>query len=125
MKTKRILLVDDEEEVLKHLSSILERAAHKVITTTKGKEAVNLAKTILPDLIILDIVLPDMEGGQVAALIGEDSAAANIPIIFLSGIVLTKEDNVSGEKVGRHYVLAKPVTAEELLEIVNKIFPVS
>lgn len=124
MKTKRILLVDDEEEVLEHLSGILERFAHKVITTTKGKEAVNLAKTTLPDLIILDIILPDMEGGQVAAIIGEDTATADIPIIFLSGIVLTKEDEISGEKLGRHYVLAKPISAEELLETMDKIFPV-
>ncbi|MFH0791497.1 MAG: response regulator [Candidatus Omnitrophota bacterium] len=123
MRTKRILLVDDEEEVIKHLSNILERAAHKVIATTKGKEAVNLAKTAFPDLIILDIVLPDMEGGEVAAVIGEDPSTANIPIIFLSGIVLTKEDAVSGEKIGRHYVLAKPVTGEELLETIGKVFP--
>jgi len=122
VENKRILLVDDEEEALVHLKKILERAKFNVITTTKGIEALNLAKLHHPDLIILDVFLPDLEGDEVAAQLAEDPACADIPIIFLSGIVMTREDKFSGEKFGRHYILAKPVTPKEILDMISKVF---
>ena len=118
---KRILVVDDEEEALGHLRNILERANYAVISTTKGAEVLNLAKLNRPDLIILDVFLPDLEGGEVAAKLAEDPACMNIPVIFLSGIVMTKTDKFSGDKFGRHYILAKPVTQKEILDMVSKV----
>ncbi len=121
LENKRILIVDDEEEALVHLKNILERANYKVTSTTKGAEVLNLAKLDPPDLIILDVLLPDLEGDEVAAQLAEEPSCADIPIIFLSGIVMTREDKFSGEKFGRHYILAKPVTAKEILEMVSKV----
>jgi len=117
---KRILIVDDEEEALELLKLILEKAGYEVIPTTKGREAVTLAKAIHPDLIILDIMLPDMEGGEVAAVISEDPGCSEIPIVFLSGVIVTKKDNIPGQKAGKHFILAKPASANEILEMVNR-----
>ncbi len=120
-QSKRILIVDDEEEALGHLRNILERANHTVISTTKGAEALNLAKLNRPDLIILDVFLPDLDGSEVAASLAEDPACMNIPVIFLSGVVMTKNDKFSGNKFGRHYIMAKPVAQKEILEMVTKV----
>ena len=117
---KKILVVDDEEEVLLHLSNILKRADYDVISTTKGKEAVELAIYQRPDLIILDIVMPDMGGSEVAALLVENPSTTNVPIIFLTGI-LTKQEETSVKKPGRNFVMAKPVTGAEVLDAVGKI----
>jgi DNA-binding response OmpR family regulator len=121
IEKKRILVVDDEEEALVHLKNILERANYAVIATTKGMEALKLAQENHPDLIILDVFLPDLEGGEVAAKLAEDPACMNIPVIFLSGVVMTKKDKFSGEKFGRHYIMAKPVAQKEMLEMVTKV----
>ena len=119
---RKILIVDDEQEVLVYLSNILKRANYEVISTPRGKEAVELAINRRPDLIILDIVMPDMGGSEVAALLVGNPTTANIPILFLTGI-LTKQEEYSVRKFDRNYVMAKPVTGGELLEMVGKIIP--
>ena len=118
---KKILVVDDEQEALTHLTNILKRANYQVISTTKGKEAVDLSLKLKPDLIILDILLPDLEGSQVASTLKENSSTSGIPIIFLTGMLSKKEEEFLGGKRGRDYVLAKPVTQEELLGLVSKV----
>jgi DNA-binding response OmpR family regulator len=117
---KKILVVEDEQETLAHLSNILKRSNYEVISTSKGSEAVGLAKGSQPDLIILDIVMPDMSGGDVAAALSEDPTTAGIPIIYLTGI-LTKEEELSIRKAGRHFIMAKPTTGKEVLEKVEQV----
>ena len=116
---KTILIVDDEEEALVHLSNILRRNDYEVVATSKGKDAVSLAKNLKPDLIILDIIMPDVDGGDVAAILSEDPATDRIPIIFLTGI-LTKDEELQGRKTGKHQVIAKPIIPDKLLEIIRK-----
>jgi len=118
---KKILVVDDEEEVLVHLTNILKRANYEVISTARGKEAVELAMNLRPELIILDIVLPDMGGSEIAGILVRNPSTANIPIIFLTGILTKQEEEAVESKTGKHYVIAKPTTAEELLKMVRKI----
>ncbi|MFH1578472.1 MAG: response regulator [Candidatus Omnitrophota bacterium] len=117
---KKILVADDEAEALASLSNILERANYKVISTSKGKEVVDLAMRLKPDLIILDIVMPDMEGSEIASILVRKDSTANIPIIFLTGIISREEEETVESRTGRHYVLAKPATPKELLEMVSK-----
>jgi CheY-like chemotaxis protein len=116
---KKILVVDDNEEELGLVVGILERANYEVISATSGKEAIELAKD-QPDLIILDIVLPDIDGGEVASKLSEDPAYADIPIIFLTGII-KKTEEYDEMKTGRRYVLAKPVTKDGLLKTINQV----
>jgi len=115
---KKILVVDDEEEVLIYLSNILKRSDYNVLTASNGKDAVDLAKKGTPDLIILDILLPDMDGGDVAASLERNPSTANIPIIFLTGII-TKKEEIDGLKSGRHLVLAKPASTDELFKTIR------
>jgi two-component system alkaline phosphatase synthesis response regulator PhoP len=117
---KKILIVDDEEATLNYLCHILERENYKVISTTKGKEVLDLALNNKPDVIILDVIIPDMDGGEVASLLSKNSATSNIPIIFLTGILKKDEESFAG-RTGKRYVLAKPITREKLLEMIKKV----
>ena len=117
---KKILLVDDELDTVTLLGNILKRADFDVILTTKGKEAIELARSSKPDLIILDVVMPDILGGEVANILHKDSSTSSIPVILLSGLNTKEDEEIIKKKTGSYKILAKPITAEELLEAVNR-----
>ena len=118
--TKKILVVDDEKDILTYLSNILKRANYRVVLADKGSEAVALATKELPDLIILDIALPgDMDGGDVASVLSEKPSTRDIPIIFLTALMRKDEEEKLG-KSGSRSMVAKPVTQEELLKAIDK-----
>jgi len=121
-KPKTILVVDDEEMMLEHLVHTLRRSGCQIISASKGKEAVRIAKAQHPDLIILDVVMPDMDGGQVASVLSESPDTANIPIIFLTGI-LTKEEGFDRTVNGKRFVIPKPVDSGELLKKISMVLP--
>ncbi len=118
--SKKILLVDDEQVVLDTLGRILKESSYEVITTHEGEKAIELARQHHPDLIILDIIMPNLSGEDIAVILTEDISTASIPIIFLSGI-LTKEEGITIKQTGQYPILAKPVTANELLESIEKV----
>ena len=122
-KPKTILVVDDEEIMLEHLVNTLKRTGCRVLSASKGLEAVKIAKAELPDLILLDVVMPDMDGGQVASELAGFSATSKIPIIFLTGI-LTKEEGFGREITGKRYVIPKPINSAELLKKICMVLSV-
>ena len=116
---KKILLVDDEKDVLEFMGSILQRNNYEIFPTTKGEEAMGLAKKVAPDAIILDVIMPDKDGTEVAMELGQDPATKDIPVIFLTGM-LSPEQEMPGRKTNsHHYAIAKPVTTEELLQVIQ------
>jgi len=124
MPDKKILVVDDEEELLGLIDKSLSAEGYDVTTVTTAEDAVNKARTLAPDLILIDIVLPDMEGPEAVRILNEDPLTGNIPAIFLSGIVTRdKEENATTEvRVGdRLYkALSKPFSTAELMIEVRK-----
>jgi CheY-like chemotaxis protein len=120
--SRKILAVDDEQEFLTYLAAILRRADYNVITALSGKEAVNLSIEHKPDLILLDIVLPDLDGGEVASILSKNPSTASIPIIFITGILRKKEESLAS-KDGKHFIIAKPVDAGILLAAIERIIP--
>jgi CheY-like chemotaxis protein len=114
---KKILIVDDEVEAMSRLKNILERAHYEVLSATNGRDGLRLTRELKPDLVILDIVMPDLDGGDVAAVLSEDPSTKDIPVLFLTGI-LTKEEQLLGKRTGKHRVIAKPIAAKELLELI-------
>lgn len=120
---KKILIVDDEPDVLVSLRNILQRANFIVFSAATGEEALEIAVNKLPDLIFLDIVLPGMEGSEVAAALLENHKTAQIPIVFLTGIINKEEESSGSVKSGRHYVLAKPASKEDILEMIRNVLP--
>src|SRR5688572_30232213 len=92
MAAERILIVDDEEEMLKLMSIELEAEGYRVWMATSGQEAIRRAGTVRPDLILLDVMLPDITGGDVVKALQEDPVTKQIPIIFLTALFSKKEE---------------------------------
>lgn len=124
MSKETILMVDDEDRILQIIQDILSTSGYEVVTATNGKEAIRKSKKCSPDLIVMDIMMPDLDGAEAAKMLKEDPATRDIPILFLSGIVekepgkTQQEINVGGEL---YSALAKPFDADELLNTVHKL----
>lgn len=123
MAAKTILVVDDEKEVLDWLEKRLSSETYVVLMALTAKEALEKARRHKLDLILMDIVLPDMEGSEVVRILAKDSLTAHIPVIFMSGIV-SKEDEHTQIEInvgGRLYrAVSKPFAFEELLKEIQK-----
>ena len=113
-----ILVADDEPINRSLIQRRLERAGYHVLTAQNGQEAVEKARERLPDLVILDIMMPVMDGLEACRLIKVDASTQDIPVIFLSARDET-EVKVSGLSLGANDYISKPFKAEELLARVD------
>jgi len=123
MAAKIILVVDDEKEVLDWLEKRLSSETYVVLMALTAKEALEKARRHKPDLILMDIVLPDMEGSEVVRILAEGSLTAHIPVIFMSGIVSKEDEHTQIELNvgGRLYrAVSKPFEFEALLKEIQE-----
>lgn len=120
MDEKRILLVDDEIELVEMVKMRLEASGYEVITAYDGQEALNKAKRVKPDLIILDIMLPKMDGYKVCGLLKADIRYSKIPIIMFSAKA-QEEDMKLGEEVGAQSYVTKPFEPQVLLSKITEL----
>ena len=111
----KILLVDDEKEFVDMIKMRLEAKNYAVITAYDGIEALNKTRELRPDLIILDIMLPNLDGYQVCRMIKFDKTFGEIPIILLTALDQEK-DRKLGEQVRADAYITKPFEPEELVE---------
>ncbi|WP_426132607.1 EAL domain-containing response regulator [Pseudomonas sp. PWP3-1b2] len=108
-----LLIVDDEPQVRKLLETLLQHEGYLTLTASSGEEALQLVAQQPPDLILLDIMMPGMDGYEVASQLKSDEATANIPIIMLSALSESSA-RVSGLETGAEEFLSKPVERVEL-----------
>ncbi len=121
MEKKRILVVDDEAVITRTLKLYLEgTGSYEVRTENEGSHALQAAREFNPDLIRLDLVMPDPDGATLASELGGDSELQNIPIIFLTALVSEKEVGAQGKEIGGHPFLAKPVNPERVVECIEQ-----
>ncbi len=113
MATWRILVVDDEPYVLLALHEVLAALPASIQEAQDGEEALRLARDEHPDLILLDVKMPDMDGFQVIEKLKQDPATAGIPVVFLSALGGSKE-KLRGLELGAEDYLVKPIDGEEL-----------
>ncbi len=121
---KTILVVDDEKEVLDWLEKKLSSENYVILRASMAKEALEKTRKSKPDLVLMDIVLPDMEGSEAVRILAEDPATAGVPVIFMSGIISREDERTQLELNvgGRLYkALSKPFEFEELLKEIKKI----
>jgi adenylate cyclase len=116
--TSRILVVDDAPANIQSLSSILKQQGYQISVATNGRQALEVLARIRPDLILLDVMMPEMDGFEACALIKASTAWREIPIIFLTAKSDTT-DIVRGFELGAVDYVAKPFNAHELLARVN------
>lgn len=121
MEKKKILIVDDEESLAMVFKSLIENTGkYEVCKETRGSKAFNAAKKFKPDLVLLDIMMPDIDGGEVARQLKKDPDTRDIPIVFISAAITKEEENEQGIIKGGHPILAKPVPMEKLLATIEK-----
>jgi two-component system OmpR family response regulator len=115
MITKRILVVDDDSSVTRNLKLNLESGGgYEVLGENHAANALIAARNFRPDLILLDVIMPGMDGGDVAARLRADPLLRDTPIIFLTAIVSNEETDGHEKSSGGETFLAKPVDIGEL-----------
>ena len=117
---RTVLLVDDERHVVNVVEHMLERRGFEVVSAGSGEEALKMLEGITPDLALLDIILPGIDGATLAQRLRAQPATANTPIVFLTGLVEVNEVHRDGNQIGGQYFLAKPFDSKELFEVIDR-----
>lgn len=118
IKTGKILVIDDEPEITEIIQTFLENAGYMVMAENSAVMGVERAKSFGPDLILLDISMPFMDGYDVCSELKKAATTTGIPVVFLSGKD-AKEDSGKSFKVGGDMYIKKPFSCERLLDIVK------
>ena len=117
---KKVLVVDDEQDFCRLVKRSLEaEGKFQVIMAIDGISALQLARKEKPDIILLDVMMPGMSGGEVAEALQEDPATRAIPIIFVTALVHDSELLETDGCIGNRMFIAKPVIVEELIKKIN------
>ncbi|MBD2680075.1 MULTISPECIES: response regulator [Nostoc] len=112
-----ILIIEDEEQIRENIEEILQLSDFKTLMASNGKIGLEIAKTKLPDLIICDIMMPELDGYSVLAALRKNEATMNIPLIFVTAKA-ERSDFRQGMEIGADDYLTKPFTTEELLKAI-------
>ena len=120
MDKKRILIVDDEEDIISILKLRLEANNYEVLSAHDGQEGLNKARSEKPDLIILDLMLPKLDGYKVCSMLKFDKHYSAIPIIMFTARA-QKEDEELGKKMGADGYIHKPFESEILLKKIKEL----
>jgi DNA-binding response OmpR family regulator len=119
---KRILIVDDEAALTRMVKLNLEQSGnYEVRTENQGSKAIAAALEFKPDLMLLDVMMPDMTGDEIAGELRETPALEHVPYIFMTAIVTKDETEASGGDIGGNVFLAKPVKTEDLIDAIEKV----
>jgi CheY-like chemotaxis protein len=119
----KVLIIDDEVDFCYFVQkNLMQNGPFEVIIATNGKDGIELAKKEKPGIILLDLFMPDMPGEDVAAALKENTATADIPILYVTALATNDDIADSKEnKIGNNYILPKPVRTKKLIEIIMKI----
>src|SRR5688500_3123702 len=117
---KKILVVDDDSDIVELLCFNLKKAGFAVGTAMNGVEALKKARSILPDLILLDLMLPEMDGFAVCEVLRRDSATASIPIVMVTALS-TELGRLAGLGAGADEYIAKPFSPRLLIERLERL----
>jgi DNA-binding response OmpR family regulator len=121
--TIKVLIIDDEVDFCYFVKkNLMKDGLFNVLIATNGKDGIALAENESPDIILLDLFMPDMPGEDVAAALEEKVTTSKIPILFVTALA-TNDDVVEGQenKIGNNYILPKPVRTKKLIDTILKI----
>lgn len=116
--TKKVLLVDDDPDMVKVMTFRLKSAGFEMLSCTSGKEALEKVKSAPPNIVLLDIQMPDMTGLEVADGIQNNEATKNTPIIFLTGKI--DVDKAQIEAKPNRDIMIKPCDFDQLIQKINE-----
>lgn len=120
--TKRILVVDDEPGITRMTKLNLERTGNYLVRTeNQGSQAIAAAREFKPDLILLDVMMPDMDGDEVSSRVLEDPELSHTKIVFMTAIVTKDETDATGSNIGGFEFLAKPVKTADMIATIERV----
>ncbi|AOA73208.1 twitching motility response regulator PilH [Stenotrophomonas rhizophila] len=117
----RILIVDDSQLQQVAIKRIVEKLGHETLTAVDGADGVEVAKAELPDLVLMDVVMPNLNGFQATRTLARDATTKHIPVI----LVTTKDqdtDRMWGMRQGAKAYITKPFSEDELSEVLERVF---
>jgi twitching motility two-component system response regulator PilH len=116
MPARKVLAVDDSAADLTNIRNVLTEAGCMVVTASNGKEAFDKAKSDQPDMIFLDIIMPEMDGYETCRMLANNPDTKNIPVVFVTSKG-QKADRVWAQMQGGKDLVQKPYTKEQIVEM--------
>jgi CheY-like chemotaxis protein len=120
MTMKTILIIDDEPEFIEVVRMRLAASGYHVVTATGGVEGLQKARSTQPDLILLDVVMPGMDGGDVSQALQADPQLRTVPVVHLTSLIGRKETVRHNDKVPQEVFLSKTASPVEMLAAIAK-----
>ncbi|MEO7067865.1 MAG: response regulator [Rhodanobacter sp.] len=117
-----ILVIDDSPTDVRVFTTLLERAGHQVVAVNSAEEGIEHVRAQLPDLIIMDVIMPGMNGFQATRTLTRDPATAAVPVVMITTKAM-ETDRVWGLRQGARAFITKPVNEKELLACINQLLP--
>jgi twitching motility two-component system response regulator PilH len=117
-----ILIIDDSPTDVRVFTTLLERAGHQVVAVSTAEEGIERVRAELPDLVIMDVIMPGMNGFQATRTLTRDPATAVVPIVMITTKSM-ETDRVWGLRQGAKAFITKPVNEKELLACINDLLP--
>jgi CheY-like chemotaxis protein len=121
MPKKKVLVVDDEESILELVSAVLEGAGYEVVTADSGKECLEKLKTLRPDMVLLDMMMPDMSGRTVCEKIRKDPKTKGLKVAFVTVARFSEVGKGTLSKMNVADYITKPFENADLIRRVKKI----
>jgi twitching motility two-component system response regulator PilH len=117
-----ILIIDDSPTDVRVFTTLLERAGHQVVAVSTAEEGIERVRADMPDLVIMDVIMPGMNGFQATRTLTRDPATSNVPIVMITTKSM-ETDRVWGLRQGAKAFITKPVNEKELLACINELLP--
>lgn len=119
---RKIMIIDDAEDFCEFVKAVLEATGDfQVLSCYSGRAAVRQVGRYKPDMILLDIMMPEMDGSEIASALKADDATQDIPIVFVTSLISERDvDSRQGIIDGYHFI-AKPVQTDKLINVINMV----
>ena len=117
-----ILIIDDSPTDIRVFTTLLEKAGHQVLSVGTAEEGIERVRSELPDLVIMDVIMPGMNGFQATRTLTRDPATSSVPIVMITTKSM-ETDQVWGLRQGARAFITKPVSEKDLLACINDLLP--
>ena len=118
----KILIIDDSPTDVRVFTTLLERAGHQVVAVSTAEEGIERVRTDMPGLVIMDVIMPGMNGFQATRTLTRDPKTQDVPIVMITTKSM-ETDRVWGLRQGARAFITKPVNEKELLACINELLP--
>ena len=119
-----IMAVDDDEKILRVIEALLIPHGYRVILTHNGQEALTLMGNIMPDIVLLDIFMPKMDGYTTLGEMKKNAATKDVPVVMVTAVGQELNKKLASTLGAAEYI-TKPFKSAELLEVINRLLPAS